>query len=74
MEYTQCAEIKLFTHSEEQEKRLKNNWVIGLEDGKLARMIIGPRNIENLKKRESYRAILTNIPSLACEALLFRIL
>jgi hypothetical protein len=74
LEYSQGAEIKIFTHSEEQEKRLRNNWVIGLEDGKLARMITGLRNIENLKEREKFRAILTNIPNSACEALLFRML
>jgi hypothetical protein len=74
LNYYQIAEVKLFMNNSEQEERIKANWAIGLEDGKLARLTIGNYNIENLKKRENFRAILGNIPSTAQETLLLRAL
>jgi hypothetical protein len=73
-EYYQVAEVKLFIYSEEQEMQIRRNWVIGLENGKLARVIVGTYDLEKLKEREKFRAILTNIPKTACETLLFRML
>jgi hypothetical protein len=72
--YYQVAEIKLFTSNREQEEKIRANWVIGLENGKLARLTIGNQNLEDLKKREGFRAILTNVPSTAHETLLLRAL
>ena len=57
---------------EEQARKLKANWIIGLENGKLARMSIGVANFKSLKEREGYRATLTNILSIAQETLLLR--
>ena len=48
------------------------NWVISLENGKLTRITFGNQNREGLKKREGCKAILTNVPSTAQEALLLR--
>ena len=48
--------------------------MIGLENGKLAHLIIGSCSTEELKNRKNYRAILTNIPSIAQETLLLRAL
>ena len=70
LRFYQSAEIKIYIRGEEQVRKLKANWVIGLENRKLARMTIGVANSKSLKKREGYRAILTNIPSLAQETLL----
>jgi hypothetical protein len=70
--YYQVAEVKIFINSEEQERKIKTNWVLGLENGKLTRLTLGMINAEDLKEREGFRAILTNIPSSALETLLLR--
>ena len=72
--YSQVAEAKIFTKNEDQIKKIKANWVVGLENGKLARLTVGNLNTEDLKEREGYRATLTNIPSTAHETLLLRAL
>jgi hypothetical protein len=70
--FSQIAEVKLHIRDKEQENKLRANWAVGLENGKLARLTIGNANFTNLKEREGYRATLTNIPSEAQEALLLR--
>jgi hypothetical protein len=72
--YFQTAEVKIFIKDKEQENRIRANWVIGLENGKLARLTIGNYDIEELKGREEFRATLSNVPSTACETLLLRAL
>jgi hypothetical protein len=74
LKYSQCAEVKISLKGEEQERKLKANWALGLENGKLARLAIGNSSTNNLKEREKYRATLMNIPSTAQEALLLRTL
>jgi hypothetical protein len=68
------AEVKIFTKDKEQENRIKANWAIGLENGKLARLSIGNYDIEKLKEREVFKATLADVPSTACETLLLRAL
>ena len=58
--------------NEEQEEKIRANWVISLENGKLTRIMFGNQNREDLKKREGCKAILTNVPNTAQEALLLR--
>ena len=53
-------------------RKLKANWVIGLENGKLACITIDVANPKSLREREGYRATLTNIPSIVQETLLLR--
>jgi hypothetical protein len=72
--FFQVAEVKIFIQREEQERKIKANWAIGLENGKLARMTIGSRNKDFLKERENFRAVLTNVPKTAQETLLLRAL
>jgi hypothetical protein len=72
--FCQAAEAKISTKSEEQIRKIKANWVIGLENGKLARLTTGNINREDLREREGFRATLTNVPSSAQEALLLRAL
>jgi hypothetical protein len=72
--YSQVAEAKIYTKNEEQLRKIKANWVVGLENGKLARLTVGSLNTEDLKEREGFRATLMNIPSTAHEALLLRAL
>ena len=42
--YYQVAEIKLHLKNEEQEERLKANWSIGLESGRLTHLTVGLQN------------------------------
>jgi hypothetical protein len=72
--FFQVAEAKIFTKSEEQIRKIKANWVIGLENGKLARITTGNINKEDLRKREGCRATLIGVPSSAQEILLLRAL
>jgi hypothetical protein len=72
--FCQVAEVKIFTKSEEQLRKIRANWVIGLENGKLARLTIGNINREDLRERERFRVTLTNVPSTAQETLLLRAL
>jgi hypothetical protein len=72
--YFQTAEVKISIKDKEQENRIRANWVIGLENGKLARLTIGNYDIEKLKEREEFKATLSNVPSTACETLLLRTL
>lgn len=74
LNYSQYAEIRILIHGEEQERKLRTNWAIGLENGKLARISLGEPNIKELREREGFRAIVTNIPSTAQETLLLRAL
>jgi hypothetical protein len=74
LRYFQVAEVKIFIKDKEQENRMKANWVIGLENGKLARLSIGTYDIEKLKEREVFKATLVDVPSTACETLLLRAL
>ena len=53
-------------------EKLKNLWAIEVEEGRLARISIGNMELNALKKREQYRAIIKNIPSSAMECLLLR--
>ena len=72
LRFYQSAEIKIYIRGEKQVRKLKVNWVIGLENRKLAHMTIGIANSKSLKERKEYRATLTNISSIAQKTLLLR--
>lgn len=71
---SQIAEVRIYLRNKEQEERIKTNWAIGLENGKLTRLTTGNQNKDDLIERENYRAIITNVPNTAQETILLRAL
>lgn len=72
--FRKAVVLKIRPWNEEWRKRLSKAWSIELEEERLARVNIGNMNVEALRRRERFRAIIRNVPCNAMESLLLRYL
>ena len=69
---TKAAYVKILPNSEQRGKLLKESWSVYLELGKTYRTTPGKFDIAEIELRNTFRTIITNIPTTAYDSLLLR--